>query len=225
MRGRIIFVTGTDTGVGKTVLTGLLLQHLRQRGARALAMKPFCSGARDDIRKLHRLQRGELSENEITPYYFEEPLAPAAVQPRRKISLREVVARIRKVQRRCEIVIVEGIGGLMVPLNERWTLADLVGRLKCEVIVVGRNRLGTLNHTLLTVAALKKMGMTAFKVVLMEQKRRDYSARSNLRILAERLGKWRVFGVEYLAGGAGKRGGQKKSEDKMKKTLAQLVVG
>ena len=113
----------------------------------------------------------------------------------------------------------------MVPLNERWTVADLVARLKCEVIVVGRNRLGTLNHTLLTVSVLQRVGIKAFKVVLMEQKRGDYSAGSNLRILAERLGKWRVFGVGYLAGGAGKRGGQKKSDDKLKKTLAQLVVG
>ena len=73
---RIIFITGTDTGVGKTLLTGLLLHHLRQSGCHALAMKPFCSGSRADAEFLHAVQDGELTLDEINPFFFAEPLAP-----------------------------------------------------------------------------------------------------------------------------------------------------
>ena len=73
---KIIFITGTDTGVGKTLLTALLLHHLRQTGVHALAMKPFCSGGRADVRLLQSLQRGELSDAEMNPFYFAEPIAP-----------------------------------------------------------------------------------------------------------------------------------------------------
>src|SRR5258705_9807549 len=91
--GKIIFVTGTDTGVGKTLLTGLLLHHLRTEGCHALAMKPFCSGGRGDVEFLHALQDGELSEREINPFYFHEPVAPllAARKNARAIHLKDVV--------------------------------------------------------------------------------------------------------------------------------------
>ena len=73
---KTIFITGTDTGVGKTVLTGLLLHHLREKGVRALAMKPFCSGSRRDVKLLKALQNSELTDDEINPYYFKEAVAP-----------------------------------------------------------------------------------------------------------------------------------------------------
>ena len=152
---RIIFVTGTDTGVGKTLLTGLLLYHLRQRGCHALAMKPFCSGSRADTEFLRAVQDGELTSDEVTPFFFAEPLAPlvAARKHRRTIRLKEVVRRIRRLSDRCECLLIEGIGGLLVPLGEGFTVRDLVARLGCEVIIVSRNRLGTINHTILTGAA------------------------------------------------------------------------
>src|SRR5579859_28442 len=86
---RIIFVTGTDTGVGKTVLMGLLLAHLRRRGAAAFALKPFCSGSRRDVQLLHALQNRELQAGEINPFYFPEPVAPVASarQPGRGVQL------------------------------------------------------------------------------------------------------------------------------------------
>src|SRR5438094_393958 len=96
---RIIFITGTDTGVGKTVLTGLLLTHLRQTGVRALALKPFCSAGRADAELLHDLQDGELTLDEINPFHFKEPLAPlvAARLHRRKISLDQVLTHTRQI--------------------------------------------------------------------------------------------------------------------------------
>src|SRR4051794_429843 len=101
-RGRILFVTGTDTGVGKTVFTGLLLHHLRTTGRHALAMKPFCSGGRADVKLLRALQDAELSEDEINPFYFPEPVAPLVSlrQRHRTVPLAEVVRRIKEIAAR-----------------------------------------------------------------------------------------------------------------------------
>src|SRR5579859_7771518 len=90
--GKIIFITGTDTGVGKTVFTSLLLHHLRKSGVYALAMKPFCSGGRGDVWLLRAMQDGELSEEEINPFHFPEPVAPlvSARQHKRRIPLTNV---------------------------------------------------------------------------------------------------------------------------------------
>src|SRR6476469_2720446 len=104
MSTKIVFITGTDTGVGKTLLTGLLLCHLRARGARALALKPFCSGSRGDAQLLHDLQDGDLTLEEVNPFYFPEPVAPlvSARKHKRKIPLDEVIQHISSVATRVE---------------------------------------------------------------------------------------------------------------------------
>src|SRR5215510_11029750 len=109
----VIFITGTDTGVGKTLLTGLLLAHLRQNNVHALAMKPFCSGDRADVELLHKLQDGELARDEINPFYFSRPLAPAvaARKGNRSVPLPEVLRRIEVLEKRCDLLLIEGIGG------------------------------------------------------------------------------------------------------------------
>ncbi|MCX6928449.1 MAG: dethiobiotin synthase [Verrucomicrobia bacterium] len=125
---RIIFITGTDTGVGKTLLTGLLLHYLRHSGCHALAMKPFCSGSRADAEFLHAVQENELTLDEINPFFFSEPLAPlvAARKHQRSICLSSVLRRIRSLASRCQCLLVEGIGGVMVPLGEGFCVADLI---------------------------------------------------------------------------------------------------
>src|SRR3569623_609561 len=102
--GKIIFITGTDTGVGKTIFTGLLVRHLREQGVHALAMKPFCSGGRADVKLLRAMQDAELTENEINPFYFPKPVAPLvdARRSKRLISLAKVVHEIKTLARQCE---------------------------------------------------------------------------------------------------------------------------
>jgi len=223
---RIIFITGTDTGVGKTLLTGLLLHHLRQSGCHALAMKPFCSGSRADTEFLRAVQGGELTLDEITPFFFAEPLAPlvAARRHDRSIRLQDVLRRIRCVADRCECLLIEGIGGLLVPLGEGFTVRDLIAKLGCEVIVVSRNRLGTINHTLLTVDALEHIVMKRLTIVLMSSQEGDSSTDSNSRILAELLTPTRVLPVGFLGRNPLRLGALKKSEKKVKKTLARIPV-
>src|SRR5579859_2301962 len=102
MAARILFITGTDTGVGKTLLTSLLLCYLRSRGARVLALKPFCSGGRADAELLCELQDGDLTLDEINPFYFPEPVAPliSALKHKRNIPLDHVVQRIHSIASR-----------------------------------------------------------------------------------------------------------------------------
>ena len=150
---RIIFITGTDTGVGKTLLTGLLLHHLRQSGCHALAMKPFCCGSRADVEFLCAVQERELTLDEINPFFFEKPLAPLAAAREQHVSIKlpAVRRRISDLARRCEWLLIEGIGGVMVPLGDGFSVLDLIANLSCSTVVVSRNKLGTLNHTMLTV--------------------------------------------------------------------------
>ena len=220
--GKIIFVTGTDTGVGKTILTGLLVHHLQAAGVSALAMKPFCSGGRADVRLLRAMQNGALTEEEINPFYFPEPVAPLISARRRKrlISLGEVLARIKEIGARCECLFVEGSGGLLVPLGEKYFVSDVIRRLNCEVIVVSRNQLGTINHTLLTVAALKELGAKKITIALMETGKNDASMKTNGKVLGELLRPIPVRGLSFLGEKANKTGVLKKRVKKLKKTLA-----
>jgi dethiobiotin synthetase len=223
---RITFITGTDTGVGKTLLTGLLLCHLRREGCRALAMKPFCSGSRADVDFLHALQQGELTREEINPFFFEEPLAPlvAARKHQTTIPLQEVLRRIARNTSRCQHLFIEGAGGLFVPLGEGYSVADLIAKLNCKVIVVSANRLGTLNHTIMTVRGLQASGVKELKVVTMGQPRADYSTESNPGTLAELLGKVPVFVMPFLGPDAGLAEAVEGAEKKLKKTLAQILA-
>jgi dethiobiotin synthetase len=218
---KIVFVTGTDTGVGKTVLTALLLAHLRGRGTDALGMKPFCSGDRGDARLLHHLQKGCLTLDEVNPFYFDKPLAPAAAP--KKVPIQAVMARIRALAGRCEVLLIEGAGGLLAPLGDNYTARDLIAALNCTTIVVGRNCLGTINHTLLTVEALQNIENEQVAVVLMSVKNPDLSASSNLRMLQKRLGFDAVFSIPYLGFEVPSTRVIKKNVKFMKKVLARLV--
>ncbi len=221
---QIIFITGTGTGVGKTVLTALLLRHLRQRGCHALAMKPFCSGGLNDVDLLYGLQDGKLSRDEMNPFYFEEPVAPlvAARKHRRRISPGDVLRRIRAIQRQCECLLIEGSGGVMVPLGESFFVADLIAALDCQVVIAGQNKLGVINHTLLTSGMLALYGVNRIKIVLAECKPRDWSARTNAKVLAEMLWPMKVIGLPFLGVRANTANAVRINCNKIKKTLALI---
>lgn len=222
---RIVFITGTDTGVGKTVLTGLLLSHLRQRGCKALAIKPFCSGSRSDPMLLRSLQGRELAATEINPFYFPEAVAPlvSARKHGNWIRLETVVAKIRSLARQCDWLLVEGAGGLLVPLGEGYSVLDLITRLKALVVVASRNKLGTLNHTLLTVSALRGAAIRRMKVVLMGSAANDLAARSNPQILSELLEPTPLYCLPFLGKGVKRAAVIKKSSARLAATLARVL--
>ena len=222
--GKIIFVTGTDTGVGKTLLATLLLYHLREQGCHALGMKPFACASRADTRLLQEAQDCELTVEEISPFYFPRPVAPliAAEKLKRKISKDEVLTRIRRLKNRVEYLIIEGCGGLLVPLGKNYTVADLIAALNCSAVVVGRNKLGTINHTLLTANALNEIGKRDFKVVLMNQRRSDVSSETNRQTL-EKLLRRPVIEFPFLRGNTGVSVTLRNSHEKVKKILARIL--
>ena len=208
MRG--VFVTGTDTGVGKTVLTAGIALALRARGHSVGVVKPVQSGAlaRDeqgDAALLKRWTAVAESEEEIAPFAFAAPLAPlvAAELEGRSLDRDEVVERVRAVARRYEAVVVEGAGGLLAPLGDDWTVADLAAALGLPVLVVARAGLGTVNHAALTVLAVRQLGLVPVGVVLNGSE--DASTPTNARLI-ERVADVPVLGrtpqLEGELGGA-----------------------
>jgi dethiobiotin synthetase len=184
---RIIVITGTDTGVGKTVLTAWLAAHLCAHGVSVAALKPLCSGGRNDARALYRALDGALTLDEINPWHFRAPLAPllAARKERRKVHLSEVITHIRAIARRFDIVIVEGAGGLLSPLGENLSSCELITALRAEVIIVGRNQLGIVNHLRLTLEALPPSYAAKTKVALMSPPRPTLASRTNPELIRE----------------------------------------
>jgi len=170
MRG--LFVTGTDTGVGKTEVSCALLEEARARGLDIVGMKPAQSGVGGDGPSDAQLLREACGKVEpldaLCPYSFEAPLAPAVAARLAglTISLQRIEEAARALAARHAAVLVEGAGGLLVPLTEEITYADLAARLGLPVLVVARAGLGTVNHTALTVEALLRRGLPLAGIVL-----------------------------------------------------------
>jgi dethiobiotin synthetase len=131
--------------------------------------------------------RGMMSLDEINPWHFRAPIAPllAARQERKKVKLSQVAAHVRALQKRFDVLIVEGAGGLLSPLGENFDSRDLISALRAIPIIVAPNRLGVVNHVLLTLEALPKNLRAKALVVLMPQRKPDLSAKTNASLLAE----------------------------------------
>ena len=173
---RGVFITGTDTGVGKTLVAAGLAAWCRAQGLDVGVMKPIATGGtRDRERALvssdARLLASAAGVHDplslINPICYREPLAPyaAALRSRRPITWPSVFRAFRELRCRHSFMIVEGVGGLLVPLSHRKTVADLIRQLRLPVIIVSRLRLGTLNHTLLSVRQARHEGLTVLGVV------------------------------------------------------------
>ena len=193
-----LFVTGTDTAVGKTVLTAGIAAALRARGHSVGVAKPIQSGALatdpdGDAMLLKRWTGVAESASEIAPYSFAAPLAPlvAAELEGREVHLAKVVEAVQAVADRYESVIVEGAGGLLVPVGADWTVADLACALGLPVLVVARAALGTVNHSALTVLAVRGLGLEPIGVVLNGAE--DDSSQRNAELI-ERLADVPVLG-------------------------------
>jgi dethiobiotin synthase len=204
-----LFITGTDTGVGKTVLTALLVKFLRGRGVNAAALKPVCSGGRGDARKIFaamggavevqspksKVQSLTLSLDEINPWHFRAAVAPllAARRENKKVKLSQVVAHARAMQKRFEILLIEGAGGLLSPLGENFNSRDLIVALRAMPVIVAQNKLGAVNQVLLTLEALPESLRAKSRVVLVSPPKPDASTRTNATLLAEFFDAGRIF--------------------------------
>ena len=164
------FITGTDTGVGKTFVTCVLLHHLREQGIAAIGMKPIAAGAEmtqdglhnEDIDALREASGIPLESEDLNCYLLVEPIAPhiAAANEDVEIDLDVIRQRFDQLAELAEVVLVEGVGGFIVPLGDTIDSADLATDLDLPVILVVGMRLGCLNHALLTQAAILARGLT-----------------------------------------------------------------
>lgn len=190
------FITATGTGVGKTWLATALASLCVQRGKRVAAIKPIETGVDPDPLDALALARACNDESLATAeglYRAKEPLAPYAIEKRggpKVGSLRVMSKRVRELARDADYTIVEGAGGVLVPLDRNHTIADLAAQLDLQTVLVARNSLGVLSYTLTAVEALRKRNVSVRAIVLNHvdrSHREDLSRTSNASVLADYL--------------------------------------
>jgi dethiobiotin synthetase len=188
------FITATGTGVGKTWLSTALTTACVQRGKRVAAIKPIETGVDPDPIDAIELARACGNESLATApglYRAKEPLAPYAIEKRGGPSvgsLRVLAKRIRELARDADYTIVEGVGGVLVPVDREHTIADLAALLDLQTVVVARNSLGVLSYTLTALEALRKRKISVRAIVLNHvdrNQKEDMSRTSNADVLAD----------------------------------------
>ncbi|SKA96561.1 dethiobiotin synthetase [Prosthecobacter debontii] len=180
------FITGTDTDAGKTYVTCLLVEALRRAGHAAVGYKPFACGDRIDAHALRQASEDALTLEEINPVYLKVPASPyaAALLENKTVDVETARQGFYSLAARFSHVLVEGAGGWEVPLEGKRTMADFAADLGLPVILVVNNRLGCLNHTLLTVKNIQARGLTCAGIILNHaQDERDLASISNRMIL------------------------------------------
>jgi len=187
-----LFVTGTGTGVGKTHATALWVRQRRERGEEAVGLKPIAAGDREDARILLDASDGALDLDAVNPCALAAPLAPwiAAREEGRHLDFNQLAAAVDAARARFPHVAVEGVGGWRVPLADGITVGDWAKGLGLPVLVVASAGLGTLNHALLTVEAIRADGLAVLGVVLNHHglPRHDRAAETNAAALREWTG-------------------------------------
>ena len=210
MKHKAIFITGTDTGVGKTVVCAGLAAAFKKRGIDVGIMKPVATGAKRhkdrfiscDVEFLMKASRVNDPHSLINPYCIDLPLAPhIAFKLRKKsISINKIKECINDLIHRHELLLIEGIGGLLVPICNNYLVADFIRDLEIPLVIVSRNSLGTINHTLLTVKQAEEFGIDILGVIFNRTTKdvRDISEETNLSII-KRIAKVDVLGeLPYL---------------------------
>lgn len=195
-----IFITGTDTGVGKTLITGLLARSFAMKGVRVVTQKwiqtgsngapgdisthmHFATNVKDSIKKYG---------SDMSPYVFDFPASPhlAARLEKKNINIKKIKDSFRRLSSKFDFVIIEGTGGLLVPVNGKTLMVDIVKSLEIPVLVVAENKLGAINHTLLTVEALRRRNLKIVGIVFNRlQKNGDKTVlKDNMRIIKKFTG-------------------------------------
>ena len=186
-----IFVVGTDTGVGKTLVAAGVARMLLNQGYTVGVLKPIASGGNPSadgklLQKAARLPNSAYPE--IVPVHYKQPLAPyTASWKEGKPNLEKIDRVFRTAKKKYDYLIVEGIGGVLVPITQDFMAIDWLVKWKIPALVVARAGLGTLNHTLLTVEALRRRKVKVIGVVVNGYKGKELSEKSNLQALRKLL--------------------------------------
>ncbi|UCH80420.1 MAG: dethiobiotin synthase [Nitrospiraceae bacterium] len=200
------FITGTDTGVGKTFVATGLIKALKTRGLVVCPMKPAETGCRvrqgqlfpQDTITLIKASGVDEPIDAINPYRMKNPLAPAVAAEKEGIIVKKkvILNAYKKLSHNYELIIAEGAGGIMVPLYKRYLFLDLVSDLDIPLLIIAHPGLGTINHSLLTLNAARKRGIRIMGLIFNHVKKTitDISIKSNPEVIA-RIGKVPVIGI------------------------------
>lgn len=197
MKSKGLFITGTDTGIGKTCIGAGIAGALHKQGIDVGVFKPMLSGEKrehpfSDPAILKRFSGDRNTLEQITPYQFKEPLAPyvAAKRENRLISLASIVNAWNSIRDTHEFFIVEGAGGIAVPFGENYLAADVAKAIGFPLLIVASIHLGTVNHTSLTVQFAKHMGLEIAGIVLngLDEAKHGAAEQTNPGIIEELTG-------------------------------------
>lgn len=203
MRG--VFICGTDTGVGKTIITGCLARLLKQQGHNVITQKWIETGCRGNV-SLDLLSHLRIMGKKITriekyipdmsPYVFKRAFSPhlASRIERKAVKAEKIIQSFRLLSRKFDFVIVEGTGGALVPFNKRQLVIDIAKALDLPVVVVAANRVGAINHTLLTIEALRKRNMPIAGIIFNNLKKENKEALKDNPQIISAIGKVKNFG-------------------------------
>jgi dethiobiotin synthetase len=185
-----LFITGTDTGVGKTRTVVQLLRLLRASGTSCAGMKPICCGDRQDAELLLAAGGVGLTIDDVNPVWLRTAAAPivGSLTEEVSIDIERILASFHALQNQVEHVIVEGVGGWLVPIRSDYFVSDLAVEMKLPVLVVAQNRLGCLNHTALTVRSVAEHKLRCLGIALITALgTSDIAATTNASILRKIL--------------------------------------
>ena len=196
---KTIFVAGTDTGVGKTIVAGALASALKLKGYKVGVMKPIACGSLVDSRFLKASAASSDPLELITPIYLARPLSPnvAAKLERKRIELKKISQAFRKLKRKkYDFLVVEGCGGLLVPVVKDFFTIDLIPMLKAKTVLVSRAGLGAINHSLLSLVAMRAKRIDPIGVIFnrLSGGWKSVPERTNPDVVAE-IGRTRSLGV------------------------------
>lgn len=205
-----LFVTGTDTGVGKTLIVTTLLASLRGLGIPALGMKPVAAGCEyidqtwvnEDVSLIQSASAIEAPDEMVNPYRFRDAIAPHIAADRKgvKIEIPRVVEAYKSLAKLADIVLVEGAGGFRTPIDARRDMADLAVALGLPVILVVGMRLGCLSHALLTHEAIERRGLRLAGWVSNRLDPAMMAYEENVATLRQRLGVPLLAEIPYMSG-------------------------
>ena len=214
LRRRSLLVTGTDTGVGKTLVASAIARALVARGLRVAPFKPVETGCKEvdgalvaeDAERLRHASGSEIALDLVCPYRLRDPLAPMVAGEREGVAIdvERLAAAYRDLASAHDVVLVESAGGVLVPLTEACTFADLASSLALPVLVVASTRLGAINQTLLTLEVLRARGLETVGYVLNRlTPESDLAQETNAHAIARLAGAPALAEIPYVSAAAG----------------------
>jgi dethiobiotin synthetase len=195
-----LFITATDTGVGKTLIAGAIAKIISQKGKKVGVFKPVATGCKKtkqglvnkDAQFLAHCVNNELDLDIINPIRFETPAAPFACEKaeNKKVDLEKIAAAYKQICQKSDFVIVEGIGGIRVPITDGIDVLTMAKTFNLPVVAVARSKLGTINHTLLTIDTIRRAGLSLAGVIIngYDENTKDLAEKTNAEII-EKFGK------------------------------------